>query len=85
MFKKLFNNILIPVIRGAAKSVPLVGTGLEIAQNIAASKEGAAPEDLPHDWKSILFQIISVGAIIYAFATHAITIDQLLKFLNFTN
>ena len=75
--KKLLTFVK-PVVRGAIKSLPLGNVAVEIAGNIKANKNETAK---PHNWKSIVTQVIVIGAIVYAFATHLITLDQLIGYL----
>lgn len=71
--------ILKPVIRGAIKSLPM---GNVITEVIANAKDNTGVK--PHNWVSIGIQFLCVGAIVYAFATHAISLDELLKDLGFS-
>lgn len=65
-----------PVLRGAIKSIPMGNVVTEVIGNIK-SKDKAKP----HNWYSIITQIVIVGAIVYSFATHLITLDQLIGYL----
>lgn len=88
MFKgKFFQNFLIPALRGVVKSLPMGNAITEVVQNVQDANNKDAPilsKDLQHNYYSIITQILCVGAIIYAFYTHAITIDQLLNLLSFS-
>ena len=80
--KKLFKNILAPVLRGAIKTIPGGGIAVELVKNISHSvKENKEEEKPPHNWISILTQLAGVGVIIYAFVKKLITIEQVLSFL----
>lgn len=74
----IFKKIILPVLRGAVKVVPFGNAVVEIAQNVSASANEETP---PHTSASIIAQVISWAAIIWAFYTHTITLDQLLKYL----
>ena len=71
--------VLKPIIRGVVKTIPFGNTAVEIADNIKAEKD--APK--PHNWYSIAMQILGIGAIVYAFATKMITIQELLDMIGF--
>lgn len=83
MKKKNILRFIVPIVRGAVKTVfPPAATAIEIGKNIIeAKKEGE--KKLPHNWTSIVTQVIGWGVIIYAFATKLITVEQVLKFIGF--
>lgn len=77
---KLVKNILGPLFRATTKIlIPPLGTGIEIVKNLITPKG----EKLPHSWTSIVIQIIGWAAIIYAFGTKMITLDDFLRLLGF--
>jgi hypothetical protein len=81
--KKLLTFVK-PVIRGAIKSIPFGNTALEIGTSIkeAVQNKNDINQVTPtHDWKSIITQLAVVGFIVYAFATHMITLDQVFGYL----
>ena len=71
------------IFRGAIKSIPGGNVITEILGNIKVGKDNADPNTksvpLPHNYYSIAMQVIGTGAIIYAFATKMITLNDLLK------
>ena len=77
------NPLLTKVIafgRGVAKTTfPIINTALEVRKNKIAEKLGKAT--LPHNYWSIIGQVLATAAIIYAFYRSSITIDQLITFL----
>lgn len=77
--KRIFGN---PLTRGILKSFPIGNWAYEIAENIKFSrdpKNSGAP--LPHSPLSLLAQAVFLGLIIYAFVTHQVTIDDLLRYI----
>jgi len=73
-------TLLKPMARGIIKSFPL---GNAIIEGVKSGKAQVNGKPAPHNWVSILMQFICIGAIIYAFITHAISLDTLLKYLGF--
>lgn len=77
--KKVLGN---PIIRGTLKSLPFGNLAYEVAEQI---KHATNPETkggkLPHSPVSILFQLVFLALIIYAFFTHQITIDDLMRYV----
>lgn len=83
LFKKI-GKVIKPILRGALKSIPILNPIIEITENIRSEvKNQNSGEVKKHNYISITIQIICVIAIIYAFATKQITVDQLLQLLNF--
>ena len=81
--KKLF-TFLKPVLRGAIKSIPFGNVAVEIGTSIKEAVQGKNeldPSKPTHDWKSIITQLVALGLIVYAFATHLITLDEVLGYL----
>ena len=89
---KNFINKIKPFVRGVLKSVPFGGVIVEIADNVKAEKalqrneipkrlviEGNEKK-LPHNWASIIFQLLTAGIIVYAFVTKQITISDVLNY-----
>ena len=70
-------NFLKPVLRGAVKSLPGGNVITEVVDNIKAQKE-----DKPHNWYSITIQVLCIAAIIYAFVSKSITIEDFLRLIN---
>lgn len=74
-------------LRGLLKSLPLGNVADEIIQNTKANIESEILENgtqsvkQPHDWISITVQFIGIAAIIYAFLSKQITIDQFIDLL----
>jgi len=89
-FGKICQKVIFPIGRGIIKAFPGGAIAVEIAQNLTAPKtetviQGeATATPAPHKWLSIAFQLISLAAVVYAFITKSITIDELLHYLNFT-
>ncbi len=94
-FKKFFKNIIKPFLRGALKSLPFGGAVVELSDNIKAEialnknevpARGSIDENgqmkAPHNWGTIIVNIIIAGVIVYAFVTKSITIDEVINFLN---
>lgn len=82
-----------PALRGAIKSLPFGNTALEVAKNVAHEVKhdrlkdtknytGIERPETPHNWISILVQLLCVAAIVYAFLTKTITIEELVQLLN---
>ncbi len=86
LFKRI-GNIVRPIIRGVLKSIPILNPVIEIIENFKndAVTKNEGLEIKKHNYLSILFQLICVGAVVYAFATKQITVDDVLKLLNFNN
>jgi hypothetical protein len=83
-----FKNILLPLVRGVVKQVPIIGTPIsEIVTNItqvatADKTEGAPKIELKHKWMSIAVQVCVAGFVFYGLYTHQITLEQILGWLN---
>jgi hypothetical protein len=78
--KPIFKNLINPIFRAVTKTlVPPLGTGIEIVKNLITPKG----EKQPHNWTSIVIQIICWGAIIYAFGSKMITLTDLLELFGF--
>lgn len=78
--------ILSAVFRGVVKSVPMGNVALQAINQVKhelAHKDSIVKPEKPHNWLSIATQVICIVAIAYAFATKAITIEQLLSLLGF--
>lgn len=75
------------LIRGGLKTIPGIGPIVELIKNVKAERfnkdNPGAEKDLPHNYWSITIQVLGIAAIIYAFVTHAITIDDLLRLIHF--
>lgn len=86
LFKRI-GNIVRPIIRGALKSIPILNPVIEIIENFRneAITKNEGLEIKKHNYLSILIQFICVGAVVYAFATKQITIEDVLKLLKFNN
>jgi len=78
--KPFVKNIVAPVVRGALKTVPGGGIAVEVVNNYLHEKTEEAPVK-PHNYLSIAVQVIGIAAIVWAFYTKAITIEQLLSLL----
>ena len=78
-------KIIIPAFRGLLKSAPGVGAVIEAVKNIRTSIKNAnsvdKPEKLPHNWVSILAQLIGLTAIAVAYFKGALTLENLLELL----
>ena len=83
--KPIFKNIISPILRGALKQVPIVGTPIaEILTNVGqmASQEKDAPKvELKHKWMSIAVQAGCAILVLYGLQTQQISIDQILGWL----
>ena len=70
-------NFIFSAVRGLIKgSLPGVSGAIEAVKNMNAKSEGKT--ELPHNWTSILFQLVAAGAIVYAFTQKWINLDELL-------
>ena len=78
---KKLKSILKPVLRGAIKTIPYGNVAVEFFQNWKA--ENKLGESKPHNYVSMVTQILGWSALIYAFYTHVITLDQLLGYIGF--
>jgi hypothetical protein len=67
------------IFRGFLKSVPFGNVAVEIADNVTANSGDA---EKPHHYMSIIIQVICLAAVIYAFITKQITVEDLLRLLN---
>ena len=84
-------GILKAVFRGVVKSFPLGNVIIETVNNFKAKPliniEPREQADVikqiekPHNWVSISTQLIIIGAIVYAFATKQIDLNQLIDIL----
>lgn len=84
MKKGFFKKIAAPVLRGLLKSVPFGGIAVEAVNNIKTEFDNTKQiEDkpLPHNWISITVQLLALLAIVYAFVSKQITIDQFIDLL----
>lgn len=68
-------NIVKAAGRGVIKSIPGGNVAIEVVNSIKGEKK--------HNYWSIITQALCVGAIVYAFATKLITLDDLLRLLGF--
>jgi hypothetical protein len=75
---KFVKNIIAPIVRGTLKTIPGGSVAVELVQNFQNKTEGKRPK---HHWLSITIQTIGIAAIIWAFYTKAITVEQLLQLL----
>ena len=80
LFRRVFGN---PVVRGVLKSLPVGNLAYEIADTIKAAKDPARAEGdkLPHSPISMFLQAVTLLLILYAFFTHQISIDDVLKWV----
>lgn len=79
LLKRLLSN---PFIRGTIKSLPVGNLIYEIVDNIKHYKDpDKAKNPAPHSAISLAAQIVFLCLIIYAFATHQLTIDQVLNYV----
>jgi len=84
MKNKFFKKVAAPVLRGLLKSVPFGGVFVESVKNIKTEFDNTKTvEDkpLPHNWISITVQLLALLAIVYAFVSKQITIEQFIDFL----
>lgn len=89
---KNFFKAIRPFIRGTLKALPFGSAIVEISDNIKTERElakGNSPKrirlidgekKLPHNWISILFQLIIAFIIVYSFVTKQITINDVLNY-----
>ena len=79
LFKKPFvHKFVLPILRASVKQIPIIGTPIaEATTNILTPSE----EPKKHNWISIATQGVIALCIIYAFYTKAITLEELIKFL----
>lgn len=71
-------SFLKPIVRGVVKSIPGGNVVTEIADNIKSKKDDNANT---HNWWSISMQVLCVAAIVYAFVSKTITIEDLIRLL----
>jgi hypothetical protein len=79
-------GILAAVFRGVVKSVPMGNVALQAIKNVKHEidhKDAIEKPEKPHNWMSIVTQIVCILAIGYAFYTKMITIEQLLSYFGF--
>lgn len=76
--KPIFKKIISPLLRGVIKQVPIVGTPIAEIMTNAIQPDGTPKK---HNWFSIGVQVVIALATLYAFYTKAITLDDLVKFL----
>jgi hypothetical protein len=76
---KFLGKIFRPVFRAGVKLLPGGGALVELVQNLFAEFRKTEKQ---HSYLSIVIQVVGISAIIYAFITKQITIDQLLQLLN---
>lgn len=80
------NPILKALFRGVVKSIPAGNVALQLVNNVKHeldNKNVINKPDKPHSWISIVTQGICVAAIVYAFVTKTITVEQVLSYLGF--
>lgn len=93
--RKFFSELISgfkPIVRGVVKSIPLGNVLIEIIDN--AKGKILNPEKIqvndntsevvntkPHQWRSIIFQLLIVSAIIYALYTRQIDINQFINLI----
>lgn len=79
ILKSVFQN---PLVRGTLKSLPLGNWAYEVAENIRHAKNPDTRDTkAPHSAISLLAQAVFLGLIVYAFVTHQVTIDDVLKYI----
>lgn len=76
--KPIFKKIISPIVRGAIKQVPIIGTPVAEVLTNATQPDGQPKK---HNWLSIGVQVLIAVAVVYSFYTGAITLDDLVKFL----
>lgn len=88
--KKSFIKTFLTIGRGVLKSLPIGNILVELSQNKKAKLLAEPIKDengneikpeLPHNYISIIIQILCVTAIVYAFVTEKIDIHKLLNLL----
>jgi predicted acyltransferase len=85
--KKIFSAIKAigkPIMTGALQSVPggnaLVKTVPAVVAMIKGKYADIPAKDKPQ-WMEVLIELVIVGVIVYSFATHAITVDEVLRLI----
>lgn len=89
--KPWVKNIAAPIVRGALQTIPGGGIVVQATRNIThelgnrdnvtvAINDGKPP----HSYLSIAIQVVGIASIIYAFYTKAITVEQVLSLIGFT-
>lgn len=78
------------VIRGILKGLPITGAAVEARENVKALKEGEPisapmlreikPKKLPHEWISIIFQVITAVLMLYGLITGVIDLQTVVNF-----
>lgn len=86
MKKGIFKEVIKPVLRGVAKSLPLGNVVFETIKNVRTEIENKKdsvnqPKELPHNWLSIAIQMICVAGIVYALVTKQIDVIKFLELL----
>ena len=79
-------GILKAIFRGIVKSVLIGNVIIEAIDNAKAkntidltTSEIVEKVEKPHNWISIVTQLIIIAAIVYAFITKQITVEELIK------
>lgn len=72
-------NFIFGAVRGLIKgSLPGVSGAIEAVKNMTTKATPDGKKELPHNWTSIVFQLVAASAIVYAFTQKWINLDQLL-------
>jgi hypothetical protein len=77
-------TIINAILRGALKTMPGVGAGIELVKNVKHELRYGETKPLPHNYTSITVQLVGVACIVYAFVTKLITIQDVLTLLGWT-
>lgn len=80
-FGNFFNKVLAPIFRGVVKTIPFGTVIVEVTENLLKKED----KKKPHHYLSIVIQFIVIAAIVYAFLSKQITIEQVLYYLNYVD
>ena len=81
--KPWVKNIVSPLIRGAVQTLPGGGIAVQAMRNITHEMNPVKEGEPPHNYLSIAVQIAGIVAILWAFYTKSITIEQVLSLVGF--
>lgn len=78
---KFFQNIGIPILKGAVKSVPFVGNiGVDIIENIT-KKDMATGAPKKHNQFVLIIEVIGALTLAYLVVKGVIPVDKLIEFI----
>jgi len=77
--KPFIQKYVAPVLRGALQTFPVGGIAVQLGRNITHEFGTTNTGKPPHNYISIAIQFLGIAAIVWAFYTRAITVEQLLE------